>query len=112
MPTLIEIKEKIRNGSVTIDELAAGILNDKHLLFNYLMDNNLADINQTLRLTLGRRYLPFAADRKAIEHDINVAIVKNDTETLDTIIREFDRDKTNPNYTNDPRLLAKLKILK
>ena len=112
MPTIQEIKEKIRTGTATIDEVAAGILNDKYLLFNFLMDNNLADINQTIRLTMGRRDLPFAPNRAAIEREIHAAIQKNDTAFLNTIIREFDRDKTNPNYTNNPELLTKLKFLK
>lgn len=112
MASITEIKQKIRSGNVTLDELALGILNDKHLLFNYLMDNNLAHVNQTLRLMLGKRYLPFAADRKAIEHEIDMAIAKDDRATMQAIIDDFVRDRSNPNYTNDPKLLAKLKFLK
>lgn len=107
------IKAKLQaKKPVSPQEMAHGILNDRFLLFNFLMDNNLADVNQALRLNLNNDFLPFAPSRPAIEQVIKAYIEKNDVAALNTLLREFDYNPNANNYTTNPELKKQLKFLK
>lgn len=107
------IKAKIRaKQPVSPEEMAKGILSDKFLLFNFLLDNNLADVNQALRLNLKQTFLPFAPSRLAIEQVIKSYIEKNDVASLNVLLREFDYNPNANNYTTHPELKNALKFLK
>lgn len=106
------IKDKIRKGTATVSEIGYAITQDRHLLFNMLMDNNLADVNVTLRTELGQRNnLPFAPNRKAIEQVINAYIIKNDIKSLQKILDEFDYNPKANNYTTHVGFIQQLKTL-
>jgi hypothetical protein len=107
---LQDIKNNIRKGNpVSHAELAWAIGQDKHMLFNMLMDNNLASVNKALRIDLNQKYLSFAPDRKAIEAVVNAYIVKNDLDSLNVILRDFEADPNAANYTGEPAFLLNLK---
>lgn len=107
--TVDVIKEKIRNGKATLADLANGIRQDKYLLYNFLLDNNLNDVNVTLRTNLGYdKELPFVADRKKIEIIIDGFIRNNNNKALQTILNEFDFNPKANNYTTNPKFLAAL----
>lgn len=110
--TFDEAKAAIKAGrQIDNQTRAQAIAMDKELLFGFLLDNNLVNINHTLRMILKQEYLPFIPDRKAIEGAINLMIAKNDLMALNTILQNFDYNAKAGNYTIDPDLLIMLKPL-
>lgn len=104
-----EIKNRIgKNQPVTKMEAAHAISTDKEMLFKYLMDNNLEDVNKAMRLNLGHRFLPFKPDRSKMNEIIKGYINTGNNEALNTIIREFDFNPNAGNYTTDKDLLNKI----
>ncbi|MES2134491.1 MAG: hypothetical protein V4506_19245 [Bacteroidota bacterium] len=107
--TVNDVKEKIRLGNATIGEIAWGASQDKYLLMNTLMDNNLADVNVTLRTELGNdKILDFAPNRSQIQAVIQGYIESNNDKSLQTIIDEFDYDPKANNYTTKLAFLQNL----
>lgn len=106
-PNLNDLKYKILAQKASISELAEGAKSDTYLFFNALMDNNLNDVNVTLRRDLGySKVLPFEANRKKIEGIIDSFIQSNDKEKLQVIIDKFDYNPTANNYTTHPGFVA------
>ena len=108
---MIEIlRNKLKNNQeLTIDETAFLIKNDVYSKLKFLMDNNLASINDTLKYKLGYSDLPFEPNRKKIEGYIDLMIKSGDKEKLQFIVNNFLPDKMVNNYTTSPELLKKLK---
>ena len=108
--TVEEIKTKIRQRTATIQEIAWAIPQDRYLLFNSLMDNNLNDVNVTLRTDLGNdKILPVRPDRKAMEAVIDAYIRSDDKQALQTILDEFDYNPEADNYTTKLSFIQTLK---
>lgn len=103
------VKLKIANGlPANKEEHAAAILNSRHLLFNFLMDNNLQNIAVTLKSKLGEP-LDFRPSREQIEAVIKMYIAKGEYRKLQTILDNFKKNENANNYTTDPEFLATLK---
>lgn len=94
------VKQKIRLGTAKVSEIAQAIMQDQYLLFNALMDNNLEDVNVTLRMDLGNtKNLPVVADRRAMTAVISSYIQSSNQKALQKIINEFDFNPKANNYT-------------
>jgi hypothetical protein len=94
------IKQKVRLGTATISDLVKAISKDQYMLFNALMDNNLEDVNVTLRMDLGNaKNLPVVADRRAMTAVISSYIQSSNQKALQKIIDEFDFNPKAGNYT-------------
>jgi hypothetical protein len=103
------VKQKIANnsGELTTDDLAEGISSDKHLLFNFLLDNNPKNISDTLKNKLGEN-LDFKPSRTQLEAIIDGYIQKDQYGKLQTILNNFKYSPNANNYTNHPEMHQKL----
>ncbi len=107
---LQDIKKRIlAKQPVTAQEIAWAATQDKYVLFNTLLDNNLADVNYALRINLKNKFLPFVPDRKAIEGVLSSYIEKGDHASLQTVLDEFDFNPNANNYTTNQEFLQHLK---
>lgn len=105
------IKEKLRKGiKPNPDQMGYLIANDRHAFFNWMLDNNLIDVNKALRVQLGNDFLPFTPNRKKMEGVIDSYIRSGNTEALQTIINEFDYDPAKGNYTTDQNLINAINL--
>jgi len=105
MVSVVTLKEMIKSRRAPLGELGQGARKDPYLLYNFLMDNNLQDVNKTLREDLGNKDLPFVADRKKIEFIIDGYIRAGNNKALQKILDEFDFNPDANNYTTRPEFL-------
>ena len=89
------------------ESLAYAIANSRHLLFNFLMDNNLPSINGILNIKLGEN-VDFLPNRSQIEGIIASYIRNGENEKIQTILDNFRFNKLAQNYTTDPGNLAEI----
>jgi hypothetical protein len=108
--TINQVKDKIRtqNGELTTEELTTGIANSRHLLFNFLLDNNMASIVSTMKVDL-RENIDFEPKRETVEAVLAGYIAKEEYGKLQRILDNFKFNKTANNYTTNKEVLKLLK---
>lgn len=104
-----EVKTKIatNNGDLTTDDLTTGVANSRHLLFNFLMDNNLPNLNVTLKNDIDEP-VDLSPNRTQIETIIAGYILKNEMGKLNLLIQNFKFNAQAKNYTMNKEVLTKL----
>lgn len=107
--TVNAVKDKIRtnNGEITVEDLTTGIANSRHLLFNFLMDNNLKSIVSTMKVDL-RENIEFEPKRETVEAILAGYISKGEYGKLQKILDSFEFNKQASNYTTDKEILKLL----
>jgi hypothetical protein len=108
--TINQVKDKIRtqNGELTTEELTTGIANSRHLLFNFLLDNNMASVVSTMKVDL-RENIDFEPKRETVEAVLAGYIAKEEYGKLQRILDNFKFNKTANNYTTNKEVLKLLK---
>lgn len=104
-----EIRERVLiNDPVTPREFAALLKADHFAFANFLIDNNIASVNNILR-NLGYTDLPFTPDRNAVSAILDGIIKTGDTEKIKVITSAFQFNPNAGNYTSAPEVLAAIK---
>lgn len=104
-----QVKDKIKNnsGELSTEDLTTGIASSRHLLFNFLMDNNLNNIAATIRTKM-REKMDLIPSRAQVEFILSGYISKNEYGKLQQILNDFKFNPDANNYTANPEILNKL----
>lgn len=104
-----EVKDIIRSnkGELSVEDLTTGIANSRHLLFNFLMDNNINNVVATMKTVL-RENMDFEPTRAQVEAILAAYISKGEYGKLQMIIDGFKFDPQVKNYTTNKAVLALL----
>lgn len=107
-----DIVWRMKNGAhVTGAEKASLIAKFPQCFVMYAINNNLANVNDTLRHENGFN-LPFTPDKKQIEAQADLLFAKGHEGALQDVMNKFVFNPSANNWTTDPELVSALKKLK
>lgn len=98
-----------KNAAFTSDELAYILEKDKHARLDFMVLNNPAIVNDTLKYKLGDNSLSFKPDTKAIQAHVDLLLAKDMTNDIATVERYFKYNENATNGTGSKELAKELK---
>lgn len=105
-----DIEWRMRNsGDVSPQEIIALMEHDHADMLDFMILNNPANVNTTVKYTLGYSMLPFTPDPKKIRGQVQAMIAKNDSKSIQTIFDHFRYDPQAKNFTGNAKLVPSLK---
>jgi hypothetical protein len=106
-----DIKWRIRNSAaISKQELANLIAKDHSARMVWMVQNNPANVNDTLRHQHGHENLSFAPDEKQILGLIQLLDKNGDETSIQDIINKFVFDSAKNNWTAEPAFIEYLKL--
>lgn len=106
-----DITWRIRNGGkVTAQEIIDLINYDHAEMFDLMIANNPANVNETLKYRIGISSMPFAPDAAKIHSQVQVMIAKKDTTDLQMIMDNFRFNPGAKNFSTNPQLVQMLQL--
>jgi len=94
---------------VTAEEKAAFLAAHPEAFFGYMVDNNINNVNNTLRHEKGYEQLPYNPDKKQIVGQIQMLFAKNNQSILQDIVNSYVFNPNANNWTTDAELVRNLK---
>ncbi len=95
--------------AISQDERAAFIAAHPEAFLAYMIHNNLANVNNTLRHEKGFEMLPYNPSKQQVESQIDLLIAKNNEPVLQDVINGFVFNPNANNWTTDADLVTALK---
>lgn len=112
-----QILEKKQTGSpINVREAAVAIANDEETLLKYMADNDPSQLYRLLHQSEAEMFIgknaAFIPDKKRVEGELKLLLVKKDFKTLNDVVSAFRIDRDTMNYTNDSKLIKALEDIK